>query len=706
VNGDSAASPEATAPREEAAPAATPARARIESILGALVAAAIALAVPVTFALPRFAKIERASLWGIVLMISMAGWGGVIERLAFPKLRADLGLRMAWGAAALVGAGGLLCLVTLATTPVAVTLVLGGVASSLVVVVRARRAVGARLLAWLRLWPWGLFVVFLGLCVLAIVQYLGGASGQHLNANDDQAAYIIFARKILATGTLVDPFSMRRITAYGGHSFLQALTIIGTSTPLQISLLDIGVCLFVVIALVMGAVGSKTSRVLRALVVLPVLFLLTLPDIRLNTASEMSGVLFFLALYRTAAWSGFKERPTSGALVLGLIAAGACSLRQSYLVPVAVFMVAFYMPEAVAALRALPGERKRHLVTVGRAAGYLALFLLPWALLSFRSNRTFLFPLLSGTYRPEYAGFTTHQAPLDRLKFLWLNMCHCHPITTLPFFLLAGVLIPARRNNGALRALLFAAFIGFFAVVLSLPLSDRWNIARYYYGFSVALVVAIMLEAFTAPWRTRAGRVRAAAVVPAVIALAALLNQVQEGHSVLHPMYERTLSAIVSASGHPSPLDERGDAYQKMQAAIPAGEPWLVMLDEPFWLDYRRNPINLVDLPGASSPAPGMPLDNDEALAGYLKAQGYRYLAFVRSTASKSLYRREHWNKQLTNPSQELEIWRLSAPFYLKTFDRFDGLAKSRLKVYDDGTMVALDLETKAQVEKPAPEAN
>jgi hypothetical protein len=93
-----------------------------------------------------------------------------------------------------------------------------------------------------------------------------------------------------------------------------------------------------------------------------------------------------------------------------------------------------------------------------------------------------------------------------------------------------------------------------------------------------------------------------------------------------------------------------------------------------------------------------MPLDDDERLVKYLADQGYRYLAFVRSTASKSLYKRDYWSR-VRNQANAQEIWRKSAPYYIDTFDRFDGLAKSRERLYDDGTMVALDLGTRA---KPA----
>jgi hypothetical protein len=667
---------------------------RLHAAVAATVAAAIALVAPVPFLLPARLKLERGELWSFVLLVAMAGWGGLVERLTLGERRADLGLRIAWGAAALIAAGGISCLVSAATAPVALALVLGGVALTVVEIVRGRNRFGARVLAWLRLWPAALLLALVGIAGLTLVHVLTGAAGAHLNMNDDHAAYMIFPRKILATGTLLDPFSMRRITAYGGQSFLQALTIVGAASPLQLSLLDIGISLVMVLVLIVGAFDQRTPRSLRALAVLPALFVLTLPNIRVNSASELSGVVFFLALYRTAASPAVKTRPAGAAALLGLLAAGACTLRHSYLVPVAVFMVVFYLPAARAALRAALAERRRHLREIGWAAGILVLALLPWAVLAYRSNRTFLFPLFAGTYHVEYGGFTTHAKTLDRLKLLWLNICHCHPVVTIPFFLIAGMLIPWRRTQGALPALLWASFVGFVAVVLSVPLSTRWDLARYYYGFSVAAVLATMLAAFSRPWWTRNGRVRTRIVAPAALTIMAIVGQVQEAHGGLHPIIDDDLTLIDRATDPGSPLEDHGGSYRQLQATIPAGAPMLVMLDEAFWFDFRRNPINLVDLPGASSPAPGMPLDDDDRLAGYLGAQGYRYVAFVRPTASRSIYRRDLWNRKLASAPEP--IWRLTAPFYLKAFDRFEGLAKSRKHLYDDGRMVALDLGTRA----------
>jgi hypothetical protein len=663
--------------------------------------ALMALAAPVTLLFPKFAKIERGALWGAVVLVSMAGWGALVERLAFPRTKADLGLRLAWGAGALVAVGGLLCLVSVATAPVLLVLVLGGVALSLMDAARARRDLGARVVAWVRFWPSASLIVFLSLAILTGFYYFAGASGAILNLNDDQVAYLSFPQKILATGTLLDPFSVRRITAFGGHSFLQALTVVGAASPLQISILDLGLSLVITLALMLGAIGRRTAWMTRVLWVLPALVLVTMQNIRANSASEMSGVLFFLAMYRTATSQGFKERPVAGGVLLALLGAAACTLRQSYLVPVAVFMVVLYLPSLWAATRADAPERKRRLVEIGVAAGALVLFLAPWALLSHLSHRTFLFPVVTGNYRPNYGAFKTDSLFVDRVKFLWMNICFCNPVHSIPVFLLAGLLIPWRRTNGALPALLWASFIGFVLVVFSIPLSDQWNIARYYYGFAVASVMATMLAALSLPRGDRLLRPRV--LLPAALVVIATVAQIEEAHPTIYPDYVHLGTGILVARSHPSILDDAGDNYRKLQGTIPAGVPLLVMVDESFWFDFRRNRVDLVDLPGAASPEPGMPLEDDEKLVSYLKGQGYRYIAFVRSTASKSLYQRDHWNKVLVKPGPE--IWKLSAPFYLKMFDRFDSLAKSRLRLYEDANMMALDLGTPAKAPEPVVKA-
>ena len=118
------------------------------------------------------------------------------------------------------------------------------------------------------------------------------------------------------------------------------------------------------------------------------------------------------------------------------------------------------------------------------------------------------------------------------------------------------------------------------------------------------------------------------------------------------------------------------------------------MLDEPMYLNFRRNPIQSLDIPGAFSPPPGMPFfRGGDALASYfVESQGIRYLAFVDSPFSKGLYRREIWFERLFDYE---EIWRVYAPYFLNFFDNLDELKATRKILYEHDGMFLLDLASR-----------
>lgn len=134
--------------------------------------------------------------------------------------------------------------------------------------------------------------------------------------------------------------------------------------------------------------------------------------------------------------------------------------------------------------------------------------------------------------------------------------------------------------------------------------------------------------------------------------------------------------------------------YAQLQSAVPAGETMLVMLDEPYHLDFARNRVLNFDMPGYSSPKPGMPyFQGPEAVADYLRGQRIRYLAFVRPDASHALYKREVWFRRMLN---EEEYWRAASPYFIDFFDTLAALSRSRARLHDRDGMIVLDLETRA----------
>jgi len=638
------------------------------------------LALPIlgTALFPSVGYLHRAALWGIVLLASFAGWGALLASVAFPDEPVDIGLRLAWGLAAVIAIGGTLCMLSFATHASLFGVVLIGVAAQ----THAwfpRAATAGDATSPMRHIRGGTAVVLGIVLMLAAIQYYAGAAGARLTP-DDTIAYLAFPRKILATGTLLEPFSIRRLSAYGGQSLLHALTLIGCGNVLQVALLDIGICLVVLLALVIA--GAGTGAVPTALWV-PALVLVTLPNLHANSTSLLSGLALFVGLFRTASAPMLRRHPKRCAAVLGALAGSAASLRLPYGPPAVVFLVVLYAPLLIISAR----RRRADLTVAAIAAAAMALVLLPWAVLSYRSNGTLLFPLFDGYYHPEYGRMTA--APLaDHIRFLALNLRELLAAPGLPLFIASAFLVPWSRTQGALTALACASVLGFLAIVWGFPTSDTFNLRRYQFAFVYATVLGVVMYASALRWMGWS-QLRFRDRVVAVLVLTAIVWHLL-GH--MSAIYGGTLEyarLIAGAARQPSSLHERDTQYRSLQNVIPAGAGLFAMVDEPFRLDFGRNSIAIIDLPALVSPPPGLPIDDDEAFASYLIAQGYPYVALIRPSASW-LYQRGPW-EHLLGPSAP-PLWRHSAPAVLKVFDRFEGLMKSRSRLYDDGKMVALDL--------------
>jgi hypothetical protein len=176
--------------------------------------------------------------------------------------------------------------------------------------------------------------------------------------------------------------------------------------------------------------------------------------------------------------------------------------------------------------------------------------------------------------------------------------------------------------------------------------------------------------------------------------------------SMLFPLYIHMESARKMLETRVSDIDELlrrsvpmqtappiAGAYHRIQHATPAGTSILVLLDQPFHLDFARNEILNLDMPGTASPAPGIPCFlGPEPVAKYLLAKNIRYVAFVESRHSTHLYRRGIWLDHIWDPD---EIWRTYAPYMLDVMDNLALLAKSRRHLHDEEGMILLDLEAR-----------
>lgn len=184
---------------------------------------ALACALGATFlfaALRAFPKseLQEATAWGVVVLAAFAGWGALVHALVLGERRADLGLRMAWGASATLFAGGLAGALGVMSRGLVHLLVDVGVALAMLDALRSSDALarsGRLAVRAARRQP--LLAVTLAAALgCAAVTFVAAAADTTYNPYDDDVAYTPFVKKWLETGSLLEPFSFRRMSALGG----------------------------------------------------------------------------------------------------------------------------------------------------------------------------------------------------------------------------------------------------------------------------------------------------------------------------------------------------------------------------------------------------------------------------------------------------------------------------------------------------------
>ncbi len=641
-----------------------------------------------------------AGSWGVVLLLAFAGWGSGLSYLVSRRTAVPLGLRVAWGMAILIFLGGVFNLIRLFSPGVVYVLGIGG-ALLFVADLALRR--GAASEAWKRAFGgagrhW-LFTLALAVVLgVGLIEVVGWLHVHRANPNDDWIAYFAFPKEMLEAGTLIQPFSLRRLGAYGGQSLLHALLLPFSSFD-GLFFVDGGLCLIVVAGLLLDELEGAAASA-RALILLLIGVLVTLPGIRINTASLMSGTVFFLALYQTLHWLDETEiRGFRAALLLSLVAVAACTLRQNYLVPAvgALGLSYLFLLARGGRSRSLR-DRRPELVEIGWALLFGIVILAPWAILAQISSGTFLYPLLKGNQTPGYP-FNVASSVLDKLILLWKSALYNQPIESLPFFLLAAALVGDPGARRPLRSTFLAAGVGFAAMVLAFTLVDPPTLSRYYSAFVIATVLAVGVAAARRQSEDDQPRVWQGA---ALVVLIACVLQIHGVRSKLEKSHEAFLEAIGQAPGVKAKGAKAKALYAKLQAAVPRGAPLLVMLDQPYQLDYGRNRILDLDQAGAVSPPPGMPvLKGPERIAAYLHKLGIRYVAYVEASRARELYRRDVWRRHLRDREQ---IWRLQAPYYLALINAMAQYGRTHRRLFDEGGMVVVDLQAPAaHKNRPAP---
>lgn len=666
------------------------------------------------------------ALWGLVLLVSFIGYGASLRRLLFARDEFGWANEAAWGMAFFLVLGGLLISVNAVSAALLLILIVVGCILWLADLSRAKSRLAdevSQLRAHLQLHPWAFTLKMLGFfCLVAIVGIFYLHDVVERSSSDDIKGYFTLADQIIEKGGFaIDPFNgMRLQNGLGGQSLLHAL-MLSLFDYQNLYLIDGGVALIIAAGLV-WRIGKERHlgypwRWALALFFLSVPYY---PFLRLNSSSLTTGMVMFLALFAFLDRDTIRdEAPVRNALVIGMLAASACALKTNLIPPCVVILALSYLWHAISA-----HSKKQAVLEALLVPCFVFLMLLPWMLALLHTSGTLLYPILGmGFDESSYGNYLTENyagglALGQKLAIAWEHYFSRDIYLALLLTGTAGMVVARMKRRATVQAFVLGSILAVIIILFKADISNPLPFYRYLFVCvftSLLVALAALMEyvsrrvAQLKP--TSLGQYLAA--LPgdwmACIALLALLGtggaffgyyQLATPAGPLYvgnmrEMFGKYLGEITEEVNAEGKLIPEADyaRYRNAQESVPVGEAIFSRDDETILYHYGRNPIYDINDPGSCSPAPGLPyFQGPEAVAAYLLANHIRYVAYS-------------YKDQAGYPVMD-NLWRLAPdrPYDHRVMERakvaldrvLGELGASRKRVFDDGELFVIDLQTPA----------
>jgi hypothetical protein len=451
--------------------------------------------------------------------------------------------------------------------------------------------------------------------------------------NDDWTAYLTFPERILQTGTLIEPFSQRRILGLCGQSLLLAQIMV-VAPPESAQLLDRGFGVVLLFGLLVEATRQTNLRWqwLRALVILAAV---TASVPRINTASSQLGIALILAfalvvskLQEVENWSWRQS------LLPALVLAGVSSLRPTFAMAGGGILIFFILWRTVSAP---PKEWAARLMPLIKTGVLTLALLIPLMIVSWESSRTPMFPFFTGYAIEKYCYFNSGEGFLTDARIALEYMA-----TPEIGVMLAGLVLAFFLSGETRRLAVCVAFTALLMVFLSTAKTSgtakSWVMDLYRYSFPLAAfglywVLAKFVEMNPGgKWFRHPALAGVALLVFWSTQLVPAAKEVQVQWQVLGKLNE----------GFKFQVAQLEPFYKQLQVQVPRGEKIFAVVDAPYLLDYNRNTIHNIDMIGFATVPPGMPFGKGpEALKKYLLDLGYKYILCVDFNNAVFLYSRQ-----------------------------------------------------------------
>jgi len=618
-------------------------------------------------------------LWAIFLFLGYIGYGAAVVRLLNLAEFNDFG----WAAKAAVGMSasivlGSALMVFKAATPVGLTsvAVVGfGLAcyffyvelnKTQISTSNKRKGKGKPPVAKKANYAW-LFLVIPG--AFALLTFATSVYWPfQYDPNDDWIAYLAFPEKILQTGTLIEPFSQRRITSLCGQSVLLAQIMI-FAEPESAHLLDRGLGAILLFGLLVEATRKTAPgwQWLRALIVLAAV---TVSVPRINTSSTVIGVcLMFGVLFSTSKVLNTRESDWRAWVLPALILAGASSLRFTYALTCGGALAVCFFWKAITSPRR---EWFQQVLPLFKTGIITLAFLSPLMIVSWESSKTPFYPLFNGNLMTDAQHVKTGRGFFEDLR-ITVNYILMPEMFIMCLGLLSSFFLNVRNRQLAISMVLISLLLIFLVGFNTTGIASSWNLDFYRLSFPLAAVTFFWILAMHLEIDDCDHRIGKSTLVGVLVAIFWLfqlepaIKEIQAELEIMHPQQEDF--KFQTAALKPF--------YEDLQKRVPEGEKILAVLDAYYLLNFERNPISSVDNIGCASPSPGMPFNHGpEALREYLVHLGYKYLIAVDFNSAVFLY-----NRKVMENHPRPEYRDISKKYYVDFMNNID-LISSRSIVY------------------------
>ena len=638
-------------------------------------------------------------LWSLVIFASFWGYGEALRRALKRPEFDDLGwgLTAAWGMAVTLAIGGFLMMLSLAKAPVLAVVVLLGAALA------AYHAFGKKLLSdpsaskkskkskstesenetappqnfRFEVTDW----ILCGLMVLVFVSAI--AWPYQIDPNDDVVCYLAYPQRILDTGTLVEPFNVRRMGTFGGQAILQAMVmVVGDVRNAHIPDRALAMLLLFGMLLQVAKVAGWQNSLLRFLAI-GSLFFVSVP--RINTGSSLTGAAVILAFLLTLVRLGGAAK-THWAMWIpaALLVAAAGSFRLTYLLATALIVALAGLSQYHTTRQSTPGAFTKNLTPVLGIGAISFALLIPYMAVFWQSNSVPIYPPFLGTMNPEFTVLGSKEGPLR-------DFTHAFGYLFSPeAMVLALCLLLAFRSEN--RALASASALAVLTVAwfTSYKFGVTVISESYRYTFPMMMPVAFWLltQCFSKPDVEADSSGKNYALV--AVALLWAVNMPNGGREIAG-MIDSLPAQIASRTTVAPPVLEK--AAEDLQKYTPTGSKILVAIDTPYALDFARNTIYTADVTGASSIGKWPLRQGPEALKSYLLGLGIDYILASDFNNAMLLYTRKHWLEHQRPEWFFKEVW---GKYMLDFMDSVDSLAKTNRVVATAANLRLIDLKSVA----------